>query len=78
MSGGSDNVTKLIKEAAPYLARFYTILKQSGVDLNSVSGPTGELFLSYIRKVYTLMNIYYTLMNIYFDEHILYFDEHIL
>jgi DNA-binding phage protein len=51
ISRTSEEIYKALKEAAPFLARIYAILKQSAINLNCLSSKKGENYLNYIRKV---------------------------
>lgn len=46
-----EEVVKVIREAAPYLSRLYSVLKQSAVKLNCLRGKVGDSYCSYIDKV---------------------------
>ena len=52
-----EEVLKTVKTTAPYLARIFTILKQSAISLNCLSRPEGEHFVEHIRKVYKFNHI---------------------
>ncbi|VDI51387.1 Hypothetical predicted protein [Mytilus galloprovincialis] len=46
----SEEIYKALKDAAPFLARIYAVLKQSAINLNCLSSKKGDNFLNYIRK----------------------------
>lgn len=56
-----------ITEAAPFLARFYAILKQSSVKLRCLNGKMGESFMNFLDYVsYFLKNVFYMWLFIKF------------
>ncbi|CAG2199988.1 unnamed protein product [Mytilus edulis] len=46
----SDEIYKTLKDAAPFLARIYAVLKQSSISLNCLSSKKGEKYLNFIRQ----------------------------
>ena len=51
-----EEVFKVIREAAPYLSRLYSVLKQSSVNLNCLRGKVGDSYCRYIDMVSYLSN----------------------
>lgn len=65
-----------ITEAAPFLARFYAILKQSSVKLRCLNGKMGESFMNFLDYVsYFLKNVFYMWLFIKFIwDSLIFFD----
>ena len=51
LAGTSMDILDHVMQAAPYSARIYTILRQSGVQLNCFSGDVGEGYIKFVETV---------------------------
>lgn len=55
----AEEIINTITDAAPFLARFYAILKQSSVKLKCLNGKLGESFMNYLDQVSNNVPIHY-------------------